>query len=521
MEEYILYKLRILFLLLMILMTTIPVSTAATRIINGEIPPLHGAQTGEDVKLIEPAGLYTLYTDFPLGYRIAYPKHMRVDVSLSRVRTVFADENTRIEVYYDNFTDSDTTVNDYIHYGRRFIDNTKDHTILLDKVISLNGHETHVLKWTRRPLRRIEVDMRYYLTAEIVKNEREVYTVFIKSAKPITQEMDILNSFQFVERSGTAGIYLPLNKKELLVNDETEEFLKTYFGETSPLSWGIFQVEAPEVMRHLESIEENLSYRFPFLVRYQPLGDEVPLMGLNTAYAKGKYIELTLQTYFYDKSNISNMYDILDGKYDEYLHQYAKDLRAFNHPVLFRLNNEMNGDWCWYSSYHTAKDTEIYKAVWRYIHTIFDSEEVDNVLWVWNPHDRSFPNFSWNHYLTYYPGDDVVDIVGITGYNTGTYFPGETWREFREIYTPLYTEYTTIFDKPLMITEFGANSYGGDKPAWIRQMFKNMKEFSRIKVAIWWSGVDLDSEGRPGRIYRLDENESVLNAFREGLSSYR
>jgi beta-mannanase len=170
---------------------------------------------------------------------------------------------------------------------------------------------------------------------------------------------------------------------------------------------------------------------------------------------------------------------------------------------------------------HTAKDTEIYKSVWRYVHSLFKQEGVNNVLWVWNPHDRSFPNFSWNHYLAYYPGDDVVDIVGMTGYNTGNYFSGETWREFQDIYTPLYQEYNNNFHKPLMITEFGANSFGGDKAAWVERMFQDISKFARIKVAIWWSGVDRDSEGNAARIYRLDENDRVIGAFREGFKDYR
>lgn len=496
-------------------------SHAATYIVNGAVPAADGAQIGEDLKMLEPSGANTVFTDFPTGYQITYPSHMNVDVSLSSIRTVFSDHKKVIEVYYDNFSNTDTTARDYVHYGRHFTENTKDHTILLNHDFLRNGYKVHLLKWVRRPLSRLAIDRRYYATAEIIKNEREVYTVFIKSVEPITDDMKIIDSFRIIDKRGTAGTYLPLGQANPVLNRETREFYATYFSDSSPLRWGIFQPEAPEVMYHLQKIENSLGYRFPFVVRYQQLGDDVPLLGLNLAYADKKYVELTMQTFYYNKDNFSVMYDILDGKYDEYLRQYAKDLKQFSHPVLFRLNNEMNGDWCWYSSFHTAKDTEIYKAVWHYLHNLFEQEGVDNVLWVWNPHDRSFPKFSWNNYLAYYPGDDVVDIVGITGYNTGNYFPGETWREFIDIYLPIYQQYTNVFNKPLMITEFGANSYGGNKVEWIKRMFKEIKQFDRIKVAIWWSGVDWDSNGRAGRIYRLDENDATMQAFQEGLKSYQ
>lgn len=57
-------------------------------------------------------------------------------------------------------------------------------------------------------------------------------------------------------------------------------------------------------------------------------------------------------------------------------------------------------------------------------------------IWVWNPNEKSFPNFCWNYADNYYPGDEYVDIVGLTGYNTGDYYDGEIWRRFDEIYDP-------------------------------------------------------------------------------------
>jgi beta-mannanase len=120
----------------------------------------------------------------------------------------------------------------------------------------------------------------------------------------------------------------------------------------------------------------------------------------------------------------------------------------------------------------------------------------------------------------YYPGDDVVDIVGLTGYNTGTYFANDPWREFPDIYQPLYANYSAWFDKPFIIGEFGSNSVGGDKVAWINTMFREMPKFNRIKVAIWWSGIDWDENGRPGRIYKLDETPATEDAFRRGLKNY-
>ena len=123
----------------------------------------------------------------------------------------------------------------------------------------------------------------------------------------------------------------------------------------------------------------------------------------------------------------------------------------------------------------------------------------------------------------YYPGDKYVDIVGMTAYNTGTYYAeiGETWQTFKELYQDLYTEYDVRFGQPLMITEFASASKGGDKAQWIRDMFRDIQNYPNIKVAVWWDGCDYDpskEERTVARSYVIDETEEILKVFRENLN---
>lgn len=505
------------------------ISQAATYIQNGyltEAPQLDGTM---DTKILVPAADgWTRYIDQPYGYSLRYPSHMNVDVSLSPVRTLISDDITSIEIYYDNFAHSESSPSEYIEYGNRFTGNTEDHWVERDTMLYLQGYKTHLLKWTRRNLSRVPNDKNHYVTAEIIKNSNEVYTIFIKSSQPIDNEMDILRSVTFTEKQGSPVFAKPYRQSATHLSKETAALQDKYFSSAAPLTWGIFEPSAPEVLTNLNTIEGRVEHPFTFLIRYQTLEENAPIRGLGKAYEQGKYVELTLQTVEAGPAsarpderiqpNARIVYSILDGKYDDYFAEYAERLKTFGHPVLFRLNNEMNGDWCWYSAYYTAKDAEVYKAAWRYIHNIFDQHGVDNVLWVWNPHDVSRPDFKWNHFMAYYPGDEYVDIIGLTGYNTGTYFPGERWRTFSEIYHPMYNEYSNLFDKPFMITEFGSNSVGGNKAAWMKDMFLQLPNYPNIKVAIWWSGIDYDRQGNPGRIYILDEDEETIKTFREHVT---
>ena len=475
------------------------------------------------VPIAEGKNRYINYAD---GYRIDYPSHMEVDVSLEAVKTVIRDKEWEIEIYYDNFYNTLHSANSYINYGNKFIQNTKDHKKEYEATVHIGGKRTHLLKWSRKKFDKVKNDKNYYVCAEIVKNNKEVYTIFIKSSRAFynyEDYMDIISSFRIIEKKGKPTINTTFKIVDRNLNHETKEFYEKYFLNSDKLIWGIFEPTAPGSLSYLRSLEEKLDYEFEFLVRYQSLDTDMPLEELKKAYDNNRYVELTLQTMHMQGDNKSITYDILDGKYDDYFNKYAKKIKEFNHPVLFRLNNEMNGDWCVYSSYHSSKDTNLYKEVWKYVYGIFEKNGVDNVLWVWNPHDLSFPNFKWNHYLNYYPGDEYVDIVGLTGYNTGNYYPGEVWRNFDKIYPQLYDEYMSIFEHPFMITEFGANEVGGNKVKWVDDMFAYMKKypFKNIKGARWWNGIDWDSNKNPARIYRLDNRDDVIQAFRRGLKDYK
>ncbi len=144
-----------------------------------------------------------------------------------------------------------------------------------------------------------------------------------------------------------------------------------------------------------------------------------------------------------------------------------------------------------------------------------------NALWVWNPHDRSFPDFRYNHPALYYPGNEFVDLVGMTGYCNGTYFPNEIWRSFDEIYAPIYDEYAAMFpDKPFVITEFACSAIGGDKAAWIRDALRRLPSYPRIRLAIWWNGVGDAGGNQSFRRYRLEGAEE-LGAFKDAIVPYR
>lgn len=96
-----------------------------------------------------------------------------------------------------------------------------------------------------------------------------------------------------------------------------------------------------------------------------------------------------------------------------------QELKDAGVVVLLRPYQEMQYDWAWWGN--NSRDDFVW--LWRETYDYFVRERrLDNLLWWYNPGQEStqIMNRDW---LFYYPGDDVVDIVGFTLYNafdTGT-----------------------------------------------------------------------------------------------------
>lgn len=395
------------------------------------------------------------YSNPVLGYSLQYPSDMQVDTSLGNVCTVFRNAECQIEVFYQPLQSSSYL--SYVNYSNSgFMKNTADHQNLWTGKQTIHGRTVQITKWSRAKLKNVADDLNFYYTADIRKSATEAYSIFIKANRDISTDdkyMAVIQSFQCTAAQGENKVVSfketaeQTQKRLSRLNLETKYLLDTYFSTNAPLTWGIFEPTAPGDPTKLMKLENQLGQRFKFLLYYHHLFGEVSIetvaQELQNAYANGYIMELTLQTGDYNKDNA--MYDILNGEYDSYFTRYAQAVAKFEHPVLLRFANEMNGDWCIYSAWHTGKDTEIYKKCYRYIHDIFAKNGANNVLWVWNPNEKSFPNFTWNAMEMYYPGNEYVDIIGLTGYNTGTYYSGETWRSFDAIYSGMYQKYQAMF----------------------------------------------------------------------------
>lgn len=109
-----------------------------------------------------------------------------------------------------------------------------------------------------------------------------------------------------------------------------------------------------------------------------------------------------------------------NGELNKYLDRIAnfannlKDDEGHLIPVLFRPFHEQNGGWFWWGAATTTKSE--YAELYRYtVEYLRDVKGVHNFLYVFSP-NGSF-NGNESEYLTTYPGDQFVDILGMDQYD--------------------------------------------------------------------------------------------------------
>lgn len=470
------------------------------------------------------------FTNNAGGYSIDVPAGLSVcDMGDATYRSTLenSDASMRLEIFTQALS-ADVDAATYLSYSNRFLENTWDFTKTYDFSIddTLGGRATHILTWERRALARVDGDRNYYGQLDIVDGDN-VYSFLLTSTSPVDADTlrAIEESFQSFTPTATAAEFPRQPRERTDITDETRDFYQRIFADDADLTWGIYEPGVNgAIIDDLLALQNTLDHQFDIVLCYSDLyTDYTPQLIYNTLtrlWENGSVVELTLQPVKYDPATNANIvYDILDGKYDEFLHDYAADVARFGHPVLFRPFNEMNGDWCTYSAYWSARDCSTYVELYRYVYSIFEEEGANkNTLWIWNPNEKSFPDFCWNFVDNYYPGDEYVDIVGLTGYNTGDYYEGETWRSFDEIYAPLYAQMAPQYQQPLMITEFACSSIGGDKAVWIADMFNHIKNYPHIKAAVWWDSADFDADGTIARDYYIDNDKAALRVFKDHLA---
>lgn len=491
-----------------------------------------------DVKKVYATKTMTRLLDFPNGYYVDLPGNPAFDFSRGEAGVkVFGDGYEALftregSPYVETLWYVDEYINKYV--ANPAYQTANNIVLHEDTLRNIGEFPVRILSMSRTPEKGSDVKLNSYTFAYIFTPDySQIYHRMLlktESYQPDTVNK-ILASFTVVEPVGQNMTTIPTKAELPVWNEETAAFYQTLTNREDVL-WGVYNyklITVDGMAATMAELEEKLDYNFELCMGYTYLMEEPPIKGLQEAYDDGKITELTLQVCTVDHAGMDSAknpnFEVIDGLWDKQIRKYAKAFKKFSHPILFRVNNEMNTDWCTYSGVVTLQDPDIYKMVFDRIYNIFREEGVNNVIWIFNPQFGNYPPASFNHYMNYYPGNDKIQLLGVTKYNTGDYYFEvfhETWDDFVPAFDALNALYSKTFpDVPWIVTEFASSSYGGDKAAWMEEMFTHIGDYPNIKAAVWFNWGDRDyredKEHIIARPYYLDETRETLDVFRRGV----
>lgn len=208
---------------------------------------------------------------------------------------------------------------------------------------------------------------------------------------------------------------------------------------------------------------------------------------------------------------------IANGEHDEYIAKFGLSLKYLNRKVVLRFAHEMNtlkGYPVWYP---WQGDPDNYKKAFQRIYDIFQDQEAFNVEFLWSPIYFTGSADS----APYYPGNEIVDLVGFTAINMGeiTGPKGEDygWEDCDVLIDRQYSN-LNIYNKPLYVTELLSNDVGGSKADWYFSCVESLLNKPEI-VSITSVQIDEHYEYTHNKVdWRVNSSEDSLRAFRRMLS---
>jgi len=206
---------------------------------------------------------------------------------------------------------------------------------------------------------------------------------------------------------------------------------------------------------------------------------------------------------------------IADGQFDAFIARFARGLRDLHDTIYMRPMHEMNGNWYPWSGTVNGNSAELYKQAWIRMHDIFRAEGATNVRWVFAPINEDWPITDANRLERYYPGRSYVDVLAVDGYNWGATKPNfGGWRSFKTTFSSVYRRLKRLGPQPIWIAEVGSAIEGGNKAAWIKDMFSRGGDMRRLNAIVWMDTIDAD-EGD----WRVRSSPDVTAAFRPAASA--
>lgn len=212
---------------------------------------------------------------------------------------------------------------------------------------------------------------------------------------------------------------------------------------------------------------------------------------------------------------------IASGAKDADIRAWAQEYKRYanggSRMAFLAPMQEMNGNWVPYGS----SDPAFYKAAYQRVRQIFDAEGVPStsIKWVFAPNGHS--SIGWPEFEAYYPGDDLVDVIGFSSYNYGYHSqnPYKKWETPDELFTPFIDRINLMAPgKPIIVAQTGTTGYGPNgysislKNQWLDDAYTLLSDHGVFGVMYYSANNVYD-----WAFYRYNDSDFRFEGYRDGI----
>ena len=310
-----------------------------------------------------------------------------------------------------------------------------------------------------------------------------------------------------------------------------QALLGVYYGNQG---WNMDQVRAMEAWQGKRHAVVNL---FSDWCNRTKTLDNLFNQQLPNVWANGNVPVVTWEPYLCSSSATPN--DVVTraarGDYDAYLKVWAARMVKFvsgpdgslgtpdDRRVYIRLAHEMNGNWYPWGAAVGGNSVASYLLMWQRVRGFFRTAGLDSrtVQWIWAVNNEDVGSARAEDC---YPGPDLVDWIGIDGYNWGASQSWSSWSAPEQVFGPMVTRLqglTIKQPKPLALTETASSSSTpgkvdvAAKSLWITQLFAYATESTTGARMIVWFNEDKETD------WAVFGGSNGDETYRSGRTSYK
>ncbi len=213
---------------------------------------------------------------------------------------------------------------------------------------------------------------------------------------------------------------------------------------------------------------------------------------------------------------------IAAGEFDADLARWGQDVAALGVPVIAEYGTEMNGEWFrWNGRWNgRAKGGARFRAAYRHIIEVTRAAGGDNIVWVFHINHADWPRARWNRFENYYPGDDVIDWLGVSLYSMLGPQEDEA-TGFQEGLDQPYARLRRMSPKkPIIVSEFGTDIHNPREPAaaWADRALKALLggRWPGVIGFSWWNETWPNDDGVATDL-RVWQDADLARVFRQRL----